>query len=601
MTTATTGPPTSPAGPAKAGERLRVVTSRGLPAGWTGKLWAVKQGIDAAMALPQPPDYLLLTDADIVHAPDSVTRLVAHAEAKSLVLTSLMVKLRCESLAERANIPAFIFFFQMLYPFSWVNRPQSQVAAAAGGCMLVRADVLRQAGGIEVIRGALIDDCALAKALKAHGPIWLGLTERVHSIRPYPALGDIRRMVARSAYAQLRYSPLLLSGTVAGMVLTYLAPPLLAIFGSGAARDPRACGLGVDGHRVSADVAVLPAFPFMGHRAPCYCPAISALHPQFRLSICARTGRKLEGARASQRIGTVMITAAEARSGKGHRDENFPVASRLIHPRHRGAILAFYEFVRTADDIADHPSLAPQEKLALLDRLEATLLGRNDDDPVGVALRTQLAARSLSPRHAQDLLTAFRMDVTKLRYRDWDDLIGYCTYSAMPVGRFVLDVHGESRATWPANDALCAALQIINHLQDCGKDYRDLDRVYIPLDAFAEAGRDRGGARRRPCFSGAARLHPQACAPHRGSAGRSRPFSAGIDDIRLALEVAVIQTYAERLVGVLGRRDPLSERVHLGKAGSRASAFSAYYGVQPAASAASSRPATNRRMPEHWR
>lgn len=216
------------------GERLRVVTSRGLPAGWTGKLWAVKQGIDAAMALPQPPDYLLLTDADIVHAPDSVTRLVVHAEAKSLVLTSLMVKLRCESFAERANIPAFIFFFQMLYPFSLVNRPRSKVAAAAGGCMLVRADVLRKAGGIEVIRGALIDDCALAQALKAHGPIWLGLTERVHSIRPYPALADIRRMVVRSAYAQLRYSPLLLLGTVAGMVLTYLVPPLLAIFGSGA-------------------------------------------------------------------------------------------------------------------------------------------------------------------------------------------------------------------------------------------------------------------------------------------------------------------------------------------------------------------------------
>jgi hopene-associated glycosyltransferase HpnB len=216
--------------------RLRIVTSRGLPAGWTGKLWAVKQGIDAAMALPQPPDFLLLTDADVVHAGDSVRRLVARAEEKRLVLTSLMVKLRCESFAERVNIPAFIFFFQMLYPFSSVNRRQSPVAAAAGGCMLVRADALRKAGGIEVIRGALIDDCALAKVLKAQGPIWLGLTERVHSIRPYPAFGDIRRMVVRSAYAQLSYSPLLLLGTVAGMVLTYLVPPLLAVFGDGAAR-----------------------------------------------------------------------------------------------------------------------------------------------------------------------------------------------------------------------------------------------------------------------------------------------------------------------------------------------------------------------------
>src|SRR6266851_1034559 len=214
-------------------ERLRVVTSRALPAGWTGKLWALKQGIDVAWALALPPDYLLLTDADIVHAPDSVTRMVGHAEPNGLVLTSLMAKLRCDSFAERAGIPAFIFFFQMLYPFRWVNRRDSSVAAAAGGCMLVRADALRKAGGIEVIRNALIDDCALAQALKAHGPIWLGLTERVRSIRPYPGFADIRRMVARSAYAQLRYSPLILLGALAGMGVTYLAPPLIALAGAG--------------------------------------------------------------------------------------------------------------------------------------------------------------------------------------------------------------------------------------------------------------------------------------------------------------------------------------------------------------------------------
>lgn len=262
-----------------------------------------------------------------------------------------------------------------------------------------------------------------------------------------------------------------------------------------------------------------------------------------------------------------MITPAEARSGKGHRDENFPVASRLIHPRHRGPILAFYEFVRTADDIADHSALAPQEKLALIDRLEATLLGKSNDDPVGVALRSQLAARQLSSRHAQDLLAAFRLDVTKLRYRDWDDLIGYCTYSAMPVGRFVLDVHGESRATWPANDALCAALQIINHLQDCGKDYRHLDRVYIPLDVLAETGAsvDELGAARASA-SLLASIHKLAS--RTGALLRdSKSFSASIEDTRLALEVAIIQTFAERLVRLLAQRDPLSERVHLSKAG----------------------------------
>jgi len=262
-----------------------------------------------------------------------------------------------------------------------------------------------------------------------------------------------------------------------------------------------------------------------------------------------------------------MITPAEARSGKGHRDENFPVASRLIHPRHRAPILAFYEFVRTADDVADHSALAAQEKLALLDRLEASLLGKGDEDAVAVALRSQLAARRLPPRHAQDLLTAFRMDVTKLRYRDWDDLIGYCRYSAMPVGRFVLDVHGESRATWPFNDALCAALQIINHLQDCGKDYRELDRVYLPLDAFAAAGTtveslnaERASAALLDC------VHKLADRTG-GLLRESRGFCANISDTRLALEVSVIQTFAERLVGLLRSRDPLSERVHLAKLG----------------------------------
>src|SRR5580698_8308068 len=183
-----------------------------------------------------------------------------------------------------------------------------------------------------------------------------------------------------------------------------------------------------------------------------------------------------------------MTTASELRSGKTHRDENFPVASWIIHPRHRGLILAFYNFVRTADDIADHETLGAQDKLAYLDLLEAELLGQGDSQPEAVTLRRALAERGMPPRHALDLLTAFRMDVTKLRYENWDELIHYCRYSAMPVGRFVLDVHGESASTWTANDALCAGLQINNHLQDCGKDYKSLNRVYVPLDALAAAG-----------------------------------------------------------------------------------------------------------------
>jgi len=251
------------------------------------------------------------------------------------------------------------------------------------------------------------------------------------------------------------------------------------------------------------------------------------------------------------------------RSGKGHRDENFPVASLLIQPRHRNVILAFYNFVRTADDIADHASLAPEQKLALLDRLEAGLLGNNDDDAAAVRLREALAERSLAPRHAQDLLAAFKLDVTKLRYRDWDDLIGYCSLSAMPVGRFVCDVHGESRTVWPANDALCAALQIINHLQDCRADFRDLDRVYIPLDTFAACGcgvEALGAEQASPALLAA--LHGLA---RRTQAllGESDVFPLLIHDRRLALEVSVINTLAHRLTRILMRRDPLRDRVHL--------------------------------------
>jgi squalene synthase HpnC len=262
-----------------------------------------------------------------------------------------------------------------------------------------------------------------------------------------------------------------------------------------------------------------------------------------------------------------MTNAGSLRSGKSHRDENFPVASWLIDPRHRGLILAFYQFVRTADDIADHASLAAGEKLALLDQLEADLEGRGSQNPEGVALRAALAARAMSARHAKDLLTAFRLDVTKLRYRDWDDLIGYCTYSAMPVGRFVLDVHGESEAVWPASDALCAALQIINHLQDCRADYRNLDRVYVPLDALTAAGlgvEALGEARASPallaCLHGLADRTEQLLS-------QSDHFSSLVVDRRLGLEIAVIVRLAHQLTGLLKRRDPLSERVHLGKLG----------------------------------
>jgi squalene synthase HpnC len=260
-----------------------------------------------------------------------------------------------------------------------------------------------------------------------------------------------------------------------------------------------------------------------------------------------------------------MTSASELRSGKGDRDENFPVASWIIHPRHRALILAYYNFVRTADDIADHATLPPDEKLRLLDLFEAELLGKGDTQTEAVTLRRALAERGMAPRHALDVLIAFRMDVTKLRYVNWDEVIHYCRYSAMPVGRFMLDVHGESTSTWAASDALCAALQINNHLQDCGKDFRELNRVYLPRDALAASGAsvEQLGLTQSP---------PAMLACLQGLAVRNaalldegRSLSAEIRDVRLGVDVAVIRAYADRIVRLLKVRDPLRERVHLNK------------------------------------
>jgi hydroxysqualene synthase len=267
-----------------------------------------------------------------------------------------------------------------------------------------------------------------------------------------------------------------------------------------------------------------------------------------------------------------MIHSGELRSGKGSHDENFPVASRLIKRQHRPVILAFYEFVRVADDIADHPQLTSAEKIGRLDRLESSLVGSGGDEPDGVRLRAVLNERGLSPRHAQELLSAFRQDATKLRYANWDELIDYCSRSAMPVGRFVLDVHGEARDTWPASDALCAALQVINHLQDCAKDYLALDRVYIPLDTLSASGAtvealkdDRASPALRDCLRG-------LVARTSTLLDESRGLEPKVSDTRLALEISVIQSLAGQLLAMLMVRDPLAERVHLTKAEALATA-----------------------------
>jgi squalene synthase HpnC len=262
---------------------------------------------------------------------------------------------------------------------------------------------------------------------------------------------------------------------------------------------------------------------------------------------------------------SASASVAGLQSGKGHNDENFPVASFLIAPRYRAPVMAFYKFVRAADDVSDSATAAPDEKLALLEQMRASLAGESDTIGEGVALRTILAERGLSPVHALDLLEAFRRDCTKLRYRDWDDLIDYCRYSAMPVGRFVLDVHGESPDLWPANDALCAALQVINHLQDCAKDYRELNRVYIPEPMLQAAGIGVEGLAQDKANPALAGVIAALARKNADLLNISRPFARAIQDGRLALEVDLIQTIADDLTRLLMNRDPLSQPVHHSK------------------------------------
>jgi hopene-associated glycosyltransferase HpnB len=255
--------------------RLEVLSGAPLPAGWTGKLWAQSQGV--AHATEAAPDYLLLTDADIAHAPQTLRKLVARAEAHGLVLTSLMARLTVETWAERLLIPAFVFFFAMLYPFAWVNDPRRGTAAAAGGVMLAKRTALEAAGGLEAIRWKIIDDCSLGALMKRQGPIWLGLSQRARSLRPYAGLSEIGRMVARSAYAQLNFSPWLLAGTVAGMAIVYLAAPALALFGAGPVRWAGVAAWG------AMTLAFQPMLRFYG-RSPLWglaLPVIGALYTAF--------------------------------------------------------------------------------------------------------------------------------------------------------------------------------------------------------------------------------------------------------------------------------------------------------------------------------
>jgi squalene synthase HpnC len=262
-----------------------------------------------------------------------------------------------------------------------------------------------------------------------------------------------------------------------------------------------------------------------------------------------------------------MTAAPGVAASKTEHDENFPVASLLITPRLRPQILSFYRFARAADDITDHPVLTEDAKFAGLDALGDTLLGKSDAARAALSLRRVLAEQGLEPTHPLDLLTAFRADVSKHRYANWGELMHYCRYSAMPVGRFVLDLHGEARSTWSFSDPLCSALQVINHLQDCAKDYRDLDRVYLPLDMMEASGtsvaalaQERASPALQACLRSiaarTAQLLPEAS-----------KLPLAVQDPRLGLETGVIVKLARKLIAMLMVRDPLSDHVHLTRSG----------------------------------
>jgi squalene synthase HpnC len=258
--------------------------------------------------------------------------------------------------------------------------------------------------------------------------------------------------------------------------------------------------------------------------------------------------------------------AVETPSGKGRGDENFPVGSFLIRKDLRPHVHAFYRFARNADDIADNPHLSPDDKVRRLDRMGEILEGAaGDDSPAASAMRASLAATGTAAQHCHDVLRAFTLDATKLRYEDWDDLMEYCRYSASPVGRQLLDLHGESRGTWPPSDALCSALQVLNHLQDCADDYRNLDRVYLPLDLMGEAGIGVEDLTRPTASPGLRHVIDRLLDSTDILIDTAAGLPGGVVARGLRWESATIVELARRLSRRLRRGDPLAARVALGK------------------------------------
>ncbi len=461
-------------------DRLNVVSARSLPPGWTGKLWALAEGV-RTLEEGSPPDLFLFTDADIAHHPrDRCGAGRVCSKGAGCDLVSLMVLLRCRERGRALARPGLRVLLR--HALSLRLGERSAAADGRGGGRLhaaCGAAPIAASAAIEAIRGALIDDCALARAVKrSGGSLFLALTRETRSLRPYPRLADVWSMVARTAYTQLR--------PFAAAARRHGAGVGLDLPRAARSRARGRAGRWLAGGAWAAmAVAYAPMLRFY-RLSPLWAPLLPAVAViylaatlEFGAAPLPRPRRRMEGTGAMAE--PALSGVVETPSGKGRGDENFPVGSWLIRRDLRPHVHAFYRFAREADDIADNPQLSAADKVRRLDRMAAVLEGApGKDAPAATAMRASLRATGVTAQHCLDVLTAFRLDATKLRYRDWDDLMAYCRYSAAPVGRQLLDLHGEQRSTWPPSDALCSALQVLNHLQDCGEDYRALDRVYLP-------------------------------------------------------------------------------------------------------------------------
>ena len=377
---------------------LHIITGAKKPAGWAGKLWALSQGVAASDA-----PVLLFADADITHDPRHLSALVARLQAPRVDMASEMVRLNCVSLAERGLVPAFVYFFQMLYPFSKVNDPFSKVAAAAGGTVLIRREALERIGGIEKIKMALIDDVALAREVKKFGPIYLGHSGLATSIRPYPGFADVFRMVSRSAFTQLNYSAFVLAGTLVSLALVWLVPALRGRVRPWLAFSVRLGRLCDCRDQLPADSGALPGFQILGVGVARDCALLHGRHLLVGAGLLARHWSEMEKPQLRSGCGMSAINdnlvavqkpeaapEIETWSAKTRRNENFPVGSWLIRKDLRAHVHAYYSFARNADDIADNAELGPNEKISRLDRMEAVLTGATE---AGLAQRVAVARK----------------------------------------------------------------------------------------------------------------------------------------------------------------------------------------------------------------